>query len=209
MQGGGARACSSATTSAKPMPTADRTPEYRCTKIVRMPRDRAIAQACCPPAPPKEARTCCETSKPRICVSARIGRHMVSLATLIKPIATCRKSYSVLIWIESQRYFSFQQACRGYPEARWHEDPEQVDTSNEDHLINALLGLSFLLALRIHFCCYLFQSFEGGIRVEGLIFTFPKNCWEKLRKNAAQHKVSICDGCIPLLPTHSKSQNRR
>ena len=58
--------CSSETTSARPMPTAESTPEKRCTKMVRIPRARAIAQACCPPAPPKEASTCCDTSYPRI-----------------------------------------------------------------------------------------------------------------------------------------------
>ncbi|KAI9577718.1 hypothetical protein GQX74_010905 [Glossina fuscipes] len=47
-----------------------------------MPNSRAMAQACCPPAPPKHTKTCFEVSKPRACVKALIGRHMASLATL-------------------------------------------------------------------------------------------------------------------------------
>ena len=80
--------CSSATTSARPMPTADRMPEYLWMKMVFMPRERAIAQACCPPAPPKHASACAATSYPFIWVRALMGRHMVSFATLMNPMAT-------------------------------------------------------------------------------------------------------------------------
>lgn len=37
---------------------------YLCIKTVLMPRARAIAQACWPPAPPKQANTCWEVSWP-------------------------------------------------------------------------------------------------------------------------------------------------
>jgi hypothetical protein len=57
-------------------------------KTVLIPRERAIAQACCGPAPPNVASTCCVTSYPRICVSARIGRHIASFATWMNPYAT-------------------------------------------------------------------------------------------------------------------------
>lgn len=56
--------------------------------MVLMPSARAMAHACCPPAPPKHASTCAEASYPRICVSARMGRHMASFATRMKPMAT-------------------------------------------------------------------------------------------------------------------------
>lgn len=40
---------------------------YLCMKTVFMPRLRAMAQACCPPAPPKHANTCREVSWPLAC----------------------------------------------------------------------------------------------------------------------------------------------
>ena len=64
-----------------PMPYADRMPQNLCTKTVRMPRDRAMAHACCGPAPPKAARTCDAVSKPLLSVISRIGRHIASFAT--------------------------------------------------------------------------------------------------------------------------------
>lgn len=54
-----------------------------------MPSARAMAQACCPPAPPKQASTWCEVSWPLAWVRERMGRHMLSLATRMKPMATC------------------------------------------------------------------------------------------------------------------------
>ena len=80
--------CASATTSAMPMPYADRMPQNLCTKTVRMPRDRAMAHACCGPAPPKAARTCDAVSKPLLSVISRIGRHIASFATRRYPSAT-------------------------------------------------------------------------------------------------------------------------
>lgn len=56
-------------------------------KTVDMPSDLAMEQACWPPAPPKHASTCLEVSCPLAWVSALIGRHIASLATLINPIA--------------------------------------------------------------------------------------------------------------------------
>lgn len=68
--------------------------------MVLMPRRLAISQACWPPAPPKLARlqddlsgcgtgtndgtyVCLDAAYPLASVSARIGRHIVSLATLM------------------------------------------------------------------------------------------------------------------------------
>jgi hypothetical protein len=70
--------------------------------MVLIPSNEAISQACCPPAPPKLANLmygmksravcsvmmlwpyiCKEDAYPFASVSARIGRHMVSLATLM------------------------------------------------------------------------------------------------------------------------------
>ncbi len=69
--------------------------------MVSMPSNEAISQACCPPAPPKLASLgvsyeisvcpvrmlwpyiCEEVAYPFASVSARIGRHIVSLATLM------------------------------------------------------------------------------------------------------------------------------
>ena len=73
---------------------------YRWIKMVLMPRRLAISQACWPPAPPKLARlqddlsgcgtgtndgtyVCLDAAYPLASVSARIGRHIVSLATLM------------------------------------------------------------------------------------------------------------------------------
>jgi hypothetical protein len=47
-----------------------------------------MAQACCPPAPPKQANTWRDVSRHLACVSARIGRHIDSLATRMNPMAT-------------------------------------------------------------------------------------------------------------------------
>ena len=41
---------------------------YLCMKTVPIPSERAIAQACWPPAPPKHARTCRDVSYPFACV---------------------------------------------------------------------------------------------------------------------------------------------
>ena len=68
---------------------AERMPEKRWIKILEMPRARAMAQACWAPAPPKVARTCALMSKPRMTEISRMGRTMVSLATRMKPMATC------------------------------------------------------------------------------------------------------------------------
>ena len=57
-------------------------------KIFDIPREAAIAHACCPPAPPKVAKTCFAVSYPLACVRALIGLHIASLATVINPIAT-------------------------------------------------------------------------------------------------------------------------
>lgn len=38
--------------------------DYLCTKTRDIPKDLAIAHACCPPAPPKHASTCLEVSYP-------------------------------------------------------------------------------------------------------------------------------------------------
>ena len=40
---------------------------YLCMKTLFMPRALAMAQACCPPAPPKHARTCWDVSWPLAC----------------------------------------------------------------------------------------------------------------------------------------------
>lgn len=37
-------------------------PAYLCTNTVVIPRDLAMAQACCPPAPPKHANACLAVS---------------------------------------------------------------------------------------------------------------------------------------------------
>lgn len=42
-------------------------PPYLCMKTVFIPRARAIAQACWPPAPPKHANTCWDVSWPLAC----------------------------------------------------------------------------------------------------------------------------------------------
>lgn len=55
---------------------------------VDIPKLLAIAQACCPPAPPKQAIACRAVSYPLAWVRALIGLHIASLATLTKPIAT-------------------------------------------------------------------------------------------------------------------------
>lgn len=57
-------------------------------KTVDIPKDWAMEHACWPPAPPKHAKTWLAVLCPLACVKALIGRHMVSLATLIKPMAT-------------------------------------------------------------------------------------------------------------------------
>ena len=62
---------------------------HRWMKTVDIPKDLAIEHACWPPAPPKHASTCRAVSCPLASVRALIGRHMVSLATVIKPMATC------------------------------------------------------------------------------------------------------------------------
>lgn len=62
---------------------------HRWMKTVGIPKDLAIEHACCPPAPPKHASTWRAVSWPLASVSALIGRHIVSLATVMKPIATC------------------------------------------------------------------------------------------------------------------------
>lgn len=62
---------------------------HRWMKTVDIPKDLAIEHACWPPAPPKQASTCRAVSCPLASVKALIGRHMVSLATVIKPMATC------------------------------------------------------------------------------------------------------------------------
>mmetsp|Transcript_29703 Transcript_29703/g.74271 ORF Transcript_29703/g.74271 Transcript_29703/m.74271 type:complete len:216 (-) Transcript_29703:930-1577(-) len=80
--------CASATTSARPMPYADRIPQKRCTKTVDMPSARAMAQACCGPAPPNAARTCDAVSYPLLSVISLMGRHMASFATRRYPSAT-------------------------------------------------------------------------------------------------------------------------
>jgi hypothetical protein len=45
-------------------------PPHLCTKMVLMPREVAMAQACCAPAPPKQASTWAAASYPFIWVSA-------------------------------------------------------------------------------------------------------------------------------------------
>ena len=44
---------------------------HRCMNTVFMPRVRAIAQACCPPAPPKHAKTCWRVSWPLPCMGIK------------------------------------------------------------------------------------------------------------------------------------------
>ncbi len=66
---------------------------------VLMPNERAREQACWPPAPPNEARMCFEALYPRASVSARMGRHMISFATRMKPCATS-STESCLDWEE-------------------------------------------------------------------------------------------------------------
>jgi hypothetical protein len=75
------------------MPTADKILAYRCTKTVCIPSCLAIAHACCPPAPPKQASTCWLASKPRACVNARMGLHIASFATSMKPRATSETDF--------------------------------------------------------------------------------------------------------------------
>ena len=70
---------------------------HRWMKTVDMPSDRAMEHACCPPAPPKHASTCRAVSWPRAWVRALIGRHMVSLATRMKPMATCWRDKGSLL----------------------------------------------------------------------------------------------------------------
>ena len=98
--------CASATTSAMPMPYADRMPQNLCTKTVRMPRDRAMAHACCGPAPPKAARTCGAVSKPLLSVISRIGRHIASFATRGTPAPPPRSSEARIPTPSSRRVFS-------------------------------------------------------------------------------------------------------
>ncbi|MGJ3559048.1 hypothetical protein ACR6C2_08965 [Streptomyces sp. INA 01156] len=45
-----------AVVSARPMPSAERTPAAGGTRTVRIPRESATMHACCPPAPPKVVR---------------------------------------------------------------------------------------------------------------------------------------------------------
>ncbi|KAL4885169.1 hypothetical protein BJY04DRAFT_214510 [Aspergillus karnatakaensis] len=45
--------------------SAERMEEYLWIRTRRIPSASAIAQACCPPAPPKEARWCFAASWPR------------------------------------------------------------------------------------------------------------------------------------------------
>ena len=87
--------------SASARPYADRMELYRCMRMVLIPSSRAISHACWPPAPPKQASLsgshvsgakegwkegmyiCFDVANPRDSVKARMGRHMVSFATLI------------------------------------------------------------------------------------------------------------------------------
>ena len=78
----------STVTSARPRPYADRMPAYRWMKIRPMPRERAMAQACCGPAPPKVASTCPLMWYPRITEISRMARAMTALATRMYPRAT-------------------------------------------------------------------------------------------------------------------------
>ncbi len=71
-------------------------PTHLCTKMVFMPSALASAHACCPPAPPKHASTCVDASKPFICVRARMGRHMASLATRMNPMVMSSKDLGAL-----------------------------------------------------------------------------------------------------------------
>ena len=100
-----------------------------------MPKFRAIAQACCPPAPPKQANTCRLVSypfpwMPKICtqvkeytwtaaqhilkqftcVRALIGRHMASLATSMKPNATSKFDMDFLVTVSTSE--KKQLTCR-------------------------------------------------------------------------------------------------
>ena len=63
-------------------------PEKRWMKILESPNSLAMLQACCPPAPPKQASTCSLMSKPRMTEISRMGRTMTSFATRKNPRAT-------------------------------------------------------------------------------------------------------------------------
>jgi hypothetical protein len=91
--------------SASASPYAERMELYRWIRIVLMPSRRAISHACWPPAPPKlaslssfnmdsvsiyfdsrnrrDAHMCLPVAYPLASVSARIGLHIVSFATLM------------------------------------------------------------------------------------------------------------------------------
>lgn len=56
LQGASTDCSRMAVVSARPIPSADRTPAMGGTRTVRMPSESATMQACCPPAPPKVVR---------------------------------------------------------------------------------------------------------------------------------------------------------
>jgi len=66
--------------SARPIPNADNTPASGWMRMRPMPSRSATAQACCPPAPPKQARVYRATSCPRATEIFRMAATMFSLA---------------------------------------------------------------------------------------------------------------------------------
>ena len=107
-----------------------------------IPRDRAMEQACWPPAPPKQAKTWREVSWPLASVSALIGRHMVSLATVMNPIATCstvKGSFFAPSSWEARNSFTWSRKQIKLAEEiepfKWNNNPMAVDSNLILHTI--------------------------------------------------------------------------